>query len=132
MKTDAKTPLDDKTLLHFKELLLAKRKEAAEQVNQITRHLTHMKESGEATSSSGAYNLEELAADNEEITMNYQFKERTTRYIQQIDEALNRIENGTYGICMATGKVIARERLEMVPHTQFSIDAKKSGLANDH
>jgi RNA polymerase-binding transcription factor DksA len=57
--------------------------------------------------------------------------ERTKKYIEQINEALARIENGTYGICLATGKPISKGRLEAVPHTRYSVAAKKKGLAAD-
>ena len=57
--------------------------------------------------------------------------ERLLEFINHLDEALTRIENRTYGICQATGKPIARERLEAVPHTRYSIEAKKQGLAKE-
>jgi RNA polymerase-binding transcription factor DksA len=63
--------------------------------------------------------------------MNYQLIERLREYILHINEALERIEKKTYGICLATGKPIARGRLEAVPHTRYSIEAKNKGLAED-
>ncbi|WP_350356645.1 TraR/DksA family transcriptional regulator [Fodinibius salicampi] len=47
--------------------------------------------------------------------------------INRLNEALQRIEDGTYGICKATGKPISKGRLEAVPHTRYSIEAKKQG-----
>ncbi|WP_326847970.1 TraR/DksA family transcriptional regulator, partial [Bacillus safensis] len=44
----------------------------------------------------------------------------------EIDAALKRMEDGTYGICEKTGKEIPYERLKAVPYTRYSIDAKKS------
>jgi len=57
--------------------------------------------------------------------------ERTREYIQHINEALERIEDKTYGICQATGKPISKGRLEAVPHTRYSIEAKNQGLVKD-
>ena len=51
---------------------------------------------------------------------------RLRKFVGYLDRALERIENKTYGICKVTGKPIAKERLEAVPHTEISIEAKLS------
>ncbi|WP_428828402.1 MULTISPECIES: TraR/DksA family transcriptional regulator [Bacillus] len=48
----------------------------------------------------------------------------------EIDAALKRMEDGTYGICEKTGKDIPHERLKAVPYTRYSIDAKKNEETN--
>lgn len=52
---------------------------------------------------------------------------RQQKFIQNLEAALIRIENGTYGICRATGKLIPKERLRAVPHATLSIEAKEAG-----
>jgi len=52
--------------------------------------------------------------------------QRQIKFIQHLESALVRIENKTYGICRETGKLIAKERLRVVPHATLSIDAKNS------
>lgn len=49
---------------------------------------------------------------------------RLNKYIQNLEAALIRIENKTYGICRVTGKLIPKERLRSVPHATLSFDAK--------
>ena len=49
---------------------------------------------------------------------------RQQKYIQNLQNALVRIENKSYGICRVTGKLIPKERLRSVPHATLSIDAK--------
>lgn len=49
---------------------------------------------------------------------------RLSKYIQNLEAALVRIENKTYGICRITGKLIPKERLRSVPHATLSVDAK--------
>ncbi|MDD3131248.1 MAG: TraR/DksA family transcriptional regulator [Bacteroidales bacterium] len=49
---------------------------------------------------------------------------RQQKFITNLENALIRIENGTYGICRATGKLISKERLRSVPHATLSIEAK--------
>ncbi len=60
-------------------------------------------------------------AEKENFT---QLAARQQKFIQQLDAAMARIKNGTYGICVETGKLIQKERLIAVPHTQHSIEAK--------
>lgn len=55
-----------------------------------------------------------------------QLAERQQKFIKQIEMALQRIKNGTYGICVSTGKKIDKERLKVVPHTMYAVDAKKA------
>ncbi len=55
---------------------------------------------------------------------NNRLAERQRKFIANLQNALLRIENGTYGICRATGKLISKERLRAVPHATLSIDAK--------
>lgn len=50
---------------------------------------------------------------------------RQKKFIQNLEAALVRIENGTYGICRETGKLIPKERLRAVPHATLSIEAKE-------
>ncbi len=56
---------------------------------------------------------------------NVQLAIRLEKFIRDLKNALIRIENGTYGICRKTGKLISKERLRLVPHATLSIEAKK-------
>ena len=53
--------------------------------------------------------------------------QRQMKFIQNLQAALIRIENKTYGICRETGKLIPKERLRAVPHATLSIEAKQQG-----
>ena len=61
------------------------------------------------------------ASNKEEIGRSAQ---HLMKFIQNLQAALIRIENKTYGICRETGKLIPKERLRAVPHTTLSIEAK--------
>lgn len=52
--------------------------------------------------------------------------QRQMKFIQNLQAALMRIENGTYGVCRETGNLIPKERLRAVPHATLSIEAKSS------
>lgn len=56
---------------------------------------------------------------------NVQLAIRQEKFIRDLKNALIRIENGTYGVCRATGKLIQKERLKLVPHATLSIEAKR-------
>lgn len=126
-----KSPYSTKKLNHFKKLLLEKRLVAREELENIERSITNLKDVEEADYSSITHHMGDVGSDVEEKERNYQLLERLTKYLREIEDALDRIDNGTYGICMATGKTIPKERLEAVPHTKYSIEAKKQGLAKD-
>jgi RNA polymerase-binding transcription factor DksA len=53
-----------------------------------------------------------------------QLAARQQKFVINLENALIRIKNGTYGICVDTGKLISKERLRAVPHTMQSIEAK--------
>ena len=56
---------------------------------------------------------------------NVQLAIRQEKFIRDLKNALQRIENGTYGVCRVTGKLIQKERLKLVPHATLSIEAKR-------
>ena len=53
-----------------------------------------------------------------------QLAARQQKFVINLENALIRIKNGTYGVCVDTGKLISKERLKAVPHTMHSIEAK--------
>ena len=57
---------------------------------------------------------------------NAQLAVRQKKFIGHLENALLRIQNGTYGICRQTGKLISKERLRAVPQATLSIEAKKA------
>jgi len=56
---------------------------------------------------------------------NVQLAIRQEKFLRDLRNALLRIENGTYGVCRVTGKLIQKERLKIVPHATLSIEAKR-------
>ena len=70
---------------------------------------------------------DEYAALKASITNSGRLAQRQMKFIQNLQAALIRIENKTYGICRETGKLIPKERLRAVPHATLSIEAKTGG-----
>jgi DnaK suppressor protein len=110
-------------LAEFEEIILEKLNNARKEVAFIKETLSRRNDSGTDNTASSAQVLEDGADTAEKESLN-QLASRQLKFIQQLENALIRIKNGSYGVCIATGKLIPKERLRAVPHTQHSIEAK--------
>lgn len=122
--TQEKIRYSDEELEEFKELILKKLDEARRDLKMLTDAYTNNNEHGTNDTSPTFKVLEEgyMVRSKEE---NSQLAARQSKFIYNLERALIRIENKTYGICRDTGKLISKERLRSVPHATLSIDAKK-------
>lgn len=120
-----KTRYSEEELAEFKEIILKKLEEARRDLKMLTEAYTNSNENDTADTSPTFKVLEEgyLVLSKEE---NSQLAARQQKFIENLENALVRIENGTYGICRQTGKLISKERLRSVPHATLSIEAKLS------
>jgi RNA polymerase-binding transcription factor DksA len=121
--TGEKVRYSEAELKEFEELLLAKLKESKDKLSHLKQSMNR-RATGEDDNVNGMKSLEDGADALEKEQLN-QLAARTQKYVTQLENALVRIKNGTYGICASTGKLIPKERLRAVPHTQYSIEAKK-------
>ncbi|HIE15867.1 MAG TPA: TraR/DksA family transcriptional regulator [Bacteroidales bacterium] len=115
----------DKELQEFKTLILEKLEKAQNEYNQLREMMTGKDGNDIADTSPTFKVLEEGASVLSKEEMG-RLAQRQLRFIQDLKAALIRIENKTYGICRATGKLISKERLRAVPHATLSIEAKKN------
>ena len=122
---DKKTRYTDSELEEFKELILKKLDEAKNDYNLLIGSLSHSDNHG--TDDTGrTFNMMEDGSDTlsrEEVA---QLAARQDKFIRNLQAALIRIENKTYGICRVKGTLIRKERLLLVPHATMSIDAKNA------
>lgn len=120
-----KTRYSDQELLEFKELIQKKLDGAKEELKILTESL--QAENANGTDDTGSvYKTLEDGSSTLQKESTSQLAARQLKFIQNLEAALVRIENKTYGICRVTGKLIAKERLRAVPHTTQSIEAKKN------
>ena len=123
MENSNKTRYSDSELQEFKELIQDKLRMAKEELNALTASLSNPNANG-TEDTSGAYKtLEDGSATMEKEQIN-QLAARQKKFIDNLENALVRIENKTYGICRMTGKLIDKARLRAVPHATLSIEAK--------
>ncbi|HJN05194.1 MAG TPA: TraR/DksA C4-type zinc finger protein [Bacteroidales bacterium] len=118
-----KTKYLDSELEEFKQIIFAKLKKANQDFELLTEAYSNNSEHGTNDTSPTFKVLEEgqQVLSKEE---NSRLAARQQRFITNLENALIRIENKTYGICRVTGKLISKERLKAVPHATLSIDAK--------
>lgn len=117
------SPFSDAELEYFKDLVVTKRDNASEDVDRMRAQLKDAREQAE-NDTAYSFHMADAGTDAMEREKLYLMIAREQKYIGYLDRALERIENKTYGVCKVTGNPISKERLEAVPHTEISIEAK--------
>jgi RNA polymerase-binding transcription factor DksA len=123
INTDTRTRYSDSELKEFKELILKKLSEAQKDYELLKSTLSHKDDHG-TDDTSPTFKLLEDGSDVLSKEETAHLASRQEKFIQNLQNALIRIENKTYGICRATGKLISKERLRSVPHATLAIEAK--------
>ncbi len=134
-KPNKKTRYTSAELKQFKEIILNERREILESARANMQSLVD-NESGDYVGDNSTYSthMAEQGTDEMEREKNYMFVQRDEKYLGYLQDALIRIDNGTYGICLdcidtpknmcKTCPLISKERLELVPITQHCIECK--------
>jgi RNA polymerase-binding transcription factor DksA len=120
-----KTKYSKEELAEFKGIIDEKLEKAKEDLQLLVDQLSHKDDHG-TDDTSPTFKLMDEGSEvlsREEIN---QLAARQQKFIQSLENALIRIQNGTYGVCRVTGKLIAKERLRIVPHATLSIEAKNA------
>ena len=120
-----KTAYSASELEQFRQIILAKIKSAKDDLRVLRAATANDSDNGTEDTSPTFKQFEEgsTTLSKEE---NIKLAERQAKFILHLNNALLRIKNKTYGICRVTGKLIAKERLNLVPHATLSIEAKKA------
>lgn len=119
-----KTRYSEEELQEFQVLINRKLEKAREEYKILKETLNRNNDEGTDATSGGNTKVLEDGAETAEKENLSQLAARQQKYITNLENALVRIKNGTYGICSVTGKLISKERLIAVPHTTQSIEAK--------
>lgn len=117
------TPFTDEELQHFKGLIEERRKSAMEDISSLRSQLADSREQSE-NDTAYSFHMADAGTDAMEREKLYLMVARQQKFVGYLDRALERIRDKTYGVCKVTGKPISKERLEAVPHTEISIEAK--------
>ena len=123
--TKEKNRYGDADLEEFRSIIERKLGEAKEDLLILKGSLSHKDDHG--TDDTGrSFNMMEDGAETLMREENAQLASRTEKFITNLEHALVRINNKTYGVCRKTGKLISKARLKLVPHATLSIEAKKA------
>ena len=119
-----KNAYTNKELKEFKNLIIKKIKRAEEDLSLLKSAYANDADNGTEDTSPTFKAFEEgsTTLSKEE---NMKLAMRQEKFINNLKNALIRIENKSYGVCRVTGKLISKERLKLVPHATLSIEAKK-------
>lgn len=121
---DTRTRYSENELVQFEALIHKKLDKAKDEYRILKETLNRNNDEGTDATSGGNTKVLEDGAETAEKENLSQLAARQQKYIMNLENALVRIKNGTYGICSVTGKLIPKERLIAVPHTTQSIEAK--------
>ena len=122
--TENKVRYSDEDLTEFKEIINKKIERAQEDLASLQSAYKNDANNGTDDTSPSFKSFDE-GADTMAKEANVQLAIRQEKFIRDLKNALQRIENKTYGVCRVTGKLIQKERLKLVPHATLSIEAKR-------
>ncbi len=127
LSKEAKT-YSDAELRAFKEMILQKRKETLEELDTLKESMMDVT-TGEYISESSNYSLHmEQGTDAMEREKTFLFASRGSKFVNQLDDALARIDAKSYGVCRVCGLLVPKERLEAVPTAQTCAEYKNTGM----
>jgi len=120
-----KSHLTKKDIEKFKQMLLAKRDELIGNIREMQEETAQMTGSGKKDDLL-AGDLADMSTAASMVETGAEFLDRQSRLLEDIEEALKRIEDGTYGYCLATGKPISKARLEVIPWAKYCTEYAQS------
>ena len=117
------TSFSDSELAHFKELIESRKMAALDDIASLRGQLADSREQSE-NDTAYSFHMADAGTDAMEREKLYMMVARQQKFVGYLDRALDRIADRTYGVCKVTGNPISKDRLEAVPHTEISIEAK--------
>ncbi len=119
-----KVRYSDEELQEFKTIILDMLEKAKKEYKILRDVVTHGS-SNDIEDTSPTFKIMEEGASTLSKEEAGQLAQRQYKFIQNLEAALVRIENKTYGVCRVTGKLIPKERLRLVPHATLTVEAKE-------
>ena len=112
-------------LEEFKALIEKKLELAREDLSQLRASMSH-KNDNSTEDTAPTFKMMEDGSETLMREEMAQLAARQEKFIKNLENALIRINNKSYGVCRVTGKLINKDRLKLVPHATLSIEAKKA------
>ena len=124
-QTTEKTRYSDEELEEFRRIIVDMLEKAKAEYNTLRRVVMHNGTNDIEDTTPSFKTVEDDGATQLSREEASQLAQRQYKFIQNLEAALVRIENKTYGICRATGKLIPKERRRLVPHATLTVEAKE-------
>ena len=122
---EEKTRYSDEELAEFKAIIEDLLTKARAEYNTLRHVIMHNGSNDIEDTSPSFKTVEDDGANQLSKEEASQLAQRQYKFIQNLEAALVRIENKSYGICRVTGKLIPKERLRLVPHATLTVEAKE-------
>ena len=122
---EEKVRYSDEELAEFKTIIEDMLTKAKAEYNTLRRVVMHNGTNDIEDTSPSFKTVEDDGATQLSKEEASQLAQRQYKFIQNLESALVRIENKSYGICRVTGKLIPKERLRLVPHATLTVEAKE-------
>ena len=120
-----KTRYSDEELAEFKAIIIDMLEKAKQEYNTLRKVVMNNGNNDIEDTTPSFKTVEDDGAMQLSREEASQLAQRQYKFIQNLEAALVRIENKTYGICRVTGKLIPKERLRLVPHATLTVEAKE-------
>lgn len=120
-----KTRYSDEELAEFKSIILDMLEKAKQEYNTLRKVVMNNGNNDIEDTTPSFKTVEDDGAMQLSREEASQLAQRQYKFIQNLEAALVRIENKTYGVCRMTGKLIPKERLRLVPHATLTVEAKE-------
>ncbi len=112
----------EEELQEFKEIILQKLEQAKENLDMLVEAFAN--DANSLADTSPTFKILEEGSNVQSKEENARMAARQQKFIKDLEAALIRIENKTYGVCRVTGDLIPKERLRVVPHATMGVEAK--------
>jgi len=120
------------TLKKFRELLMDERNRIAEDLDYQKSELNKTITEGSGELSSATYHMADVGTDMAEREKTSLFAHRQAKYLSDVDEALARVDEETYGVCIICGDLIEEGRLVAAPIAKYHVSCKETQNQRNH
>ena len=122
-----KKKLNKKDLIYFKKLILKRKEEVLDQIKHISEDTLKKSQKDAAGDISGyTYHMADIATDTYDREFSLSLASNERKVVYEIDDAIKKIEEGTYGICEGCKRLIAKTRLKALPYARLCLKCQQA------
>ena len=119
------THLTEEELSHFRTKLLEEKETAEREIREMKESYNDLTKNSDDKQSAQDHHQGDIGSEESEKSVLLAAIDRNKEKLEKIKVALDRMNDGNYGICVVTNKPIQKERLEAIPYALYSVEAKR-------